>query len=144
MIYLAFAMLERADPAARPLELARAAVRLARDCEIANGEVYGLAAEALALLREGDVPEARRAAEAAVALIDAGRDVDSPEEIFFTFARVAEAAGARAEATDALTRAVAEVRRKARRIHDEAWRARYLAAAPAAIILAPAAASGRS
>jgi len=42
------------------------------------------------------------------------------------------AAGDTASAREALTRAVAEVRRKARRIRDEGWRARYLAAPPAA------------
>ncbi len=66
MIYLAFAELERGDEPTRALSLARAAVKLARECEIANGEVYGLAAEALAQLRKGELGDARRSAEAAV------------------------------------------------------------------------------
>jgi tetratricopeptide (TPR) repeat protein len=142
MVYLAFAHLARGDDAARALELAQAAVKLAREGEIANGEVYGLSAEALAHLRRGDVPAARRAAEAAVALLDAGRDVDSPEEILLTFAEVASAGGARSEAEEALMRAVAEVRKKARRIRDETWRNRYLASDPAAKILARLAQGG--
>jgi hypothetical protein len=136
MIYLAFSHLARGDEPARAMVLAQNGVRLAREGEIANGEVYGLSAEALAHLRAGDIASARRAAEAAVALLDAGRDVDSPEEILLTFAEVADAAGARTEAEEALLRAVAEVRKKARRIRDEGWRNRYLAADPAAKILA--------
>jgi tetratricopeptide (TPR) repeat protein len=138
MIYLAFATLDRGDEATRALELARAAVKLARECEIANGEVYGLAAEALAQLRRGDLVEARRSAQLAIGLLDAGRDVDSPEEILYVFARIAEAAGVPREAKEALTRALAEIRKKARRIHDDSWRARYLAAPPASLILAHA------
>ena len=136
MIYTSFARLERGDDPAASHELARAAVRLAREGEIANGEVYGLAAEALAALRAGDRAAARRAADEAIAHLDAGRDVDSPEEILYMYARVAEATGALTEARDALARAVAEIRRKARRIRDERWRLRYLGAHPAAAILA--------
>jgi predicted ATPase len=142
MVYIAFTQLERGDPPQEALELAQGAVRLAREGELANGEVYGLSAEALAHLRSGDVGAARKAAAAAVSLLDAGRDVDSPEEILFTFAEVAEAAGARSEAHEALLRAAAEVRKKARRIRDLGWRTRYLEANPAKKILDRATESG--
>ena len=135
-IYLAFAQIERGDDADEPLELAREAVRLARDGELANGEAYGLTAEARAWQKKGNLAAARHAAEAAVALLDAGLDVDSPEEILFTYARICEESGARAEAREALFRAANEVKKKASRIRDADWRARYLAAAPASLILA--------
>ena len=138
LIYLAFAHIERGDPAERSLELARKALALAREGEIANGEVYGLCAESVALHRLGRLAEATVSAEAAVALIDAGRDVDSPEEIFFHLSVIAAESGATARAAESLTRAVAEVKKKARRIRDEGWRERYLASTPAATILSRA------
>jgi predicted ATPase len=144
MVYLAVAQLDRGDPPAAALQLARDAVRLAREGELANGEVYGLAALARAELRSGDPQAAHRTIQRAVGLVDAGRDVDSPEEILFTFSEIADAAGARNEARDALERAVVEVRKKARRIRDEAWRTRYLASQPARKILARAANVGAS
>ncbi len=135
LIYTAFAELAKNGDASHALGLARSATELARQSEIANGEVYGLVAEAMALFHVGQIPEAARASSAAVALIDAGRDVDTPEEVLFAFARIAEAAGRRGESADALSRAVAEVRRKARRIRDDGWRERYLESRPAATIL---------
>ncbi|MEO6951785.1 MAG: protein kinase [Polyangia bacterium] len=140
LIYLAFAHIERGDPPDGALDLARRAVQLAREGEIANGEVYGLCAESVALHRLGRLAEAGASADAAVALIDAGRDVDSPEEIFFHLSVIAAESGATAKAEESLTRAVSEVRKKARRIHDEGWRQRYLASSPAAAILKRAAA----
>ena len=140
LIYLAFAHIERGDAPEGALELARRGIQLAREGEIANGEVYGLCAEAVALHRLGRLVEATAAAEAAVALIDAGRDVDSPEEIFFHLSTIAAESGAASRAEESLTRAVSEVRKKARRIRDEGWRQRYLESTPAASILARAAA----
>ena len=69
-----------ARPAAR-FELAQSATRLAREAEIANGEVYGLCAEALALARAERHQEALARSTQAVALFESGRDVDSPEEV---------------------------------------------------------------
>ena len=78
----------------------------------------------------------------AVALFDSGRDVDSPEEILFIHARTARAAGNSAVQRDALRRAHLEVQRKARRLRDHGWRARYLAAPPARDIVAAAQEAG--
>jgi hypothetical protein len=142
LVYLAFTKLEEGEPADKvrsgALELARSATRLAREAEIANGEAYGLCAEALALERANDLGEALARARMAVALVDSGRDVDCPEEILYLLWRVAERAGERQSARDALRRSFIEVQRKARRLHDNAWRARYLGAPPAREILAAA------
>jgi tetratricopeptide (TPR) repeat protein len=135
LVYLAFCKLESGAPPSGALELARSAIRLAREAAIANGEVYGLCAEALSLER-ADLPhEALVRSAEAVALFDSGRDVDCPEEILHIHARIARAAGERQVAREALRRAFTEVQRKARRLHDDEWRARYLAAAPARLIL---------
>ena len=77
-----------------------------------------------------------------MALFDSGRDVDSPEEVLFIHARTARAAGAETVAREALRRAHAEVQRKARRLRDPAWRARYLRSPPARDILAEAQKAG--
>jgi tetratricopeptide (TPR) repeat protein len=140
LVYLAFCRLERGGPevAEGAFELAQSATRLAREAEIANGEVYGLCAEAMALGRAGRHQEALARSTQAVALFESGRDVDSPEEILFIHARTAHAAGAESVAREALKRAHLDVQRKARRLRDPAWRARYLAAPPARDIVAEA------
>jgi tetratricopeptide (TPR) repeat protein len=142
LVYLAFCRLERGDAPASALELAQSATRLAREAEIANGEVYGLCAEALALMRAGRPQEALSRSTQAVALFDSGRDVDTPEEVLFIHARAAAAASAITVAREALKRAHAEVQRKARRLRDEGWRARYLAAPLARAIVAEAQRAG--
>ncbi|MDB4967501.1 MAG: serine/threonine protein kinase with repeat, partial [Myxococcales bacterium] len=60
LVYLAFCRLDRGGPevADGAFELAQSATKLAREAEIANGEVYGLCAEALALGRAGRTQEA--------------------------------------------------------------------------------------
>jgi tetratricopeptide (TPR) repeat protein len=142
LVYLAFCRLQRGDKPAGAFELAQSATRLAREAEIANGEVYGLCAEALALARAERHQEALARSTQAVALFESGRDVDSPEEILFIHARAARAAGAESVALEALRRAHIEVQRKARRLRDPAWRARYLAAPPARDIVLEAQKAG--
>jgi tetratricopeptide (TPR) repeat protein/class 3 adenylate cyclase len=138
LVYLAFTRLSLGDAPADALELARSAARLAREAEIANGQAYALCAEARALQSAGRHAEALASSSEAVALFDSGRDIDSPEEILFIHARVAETAGNLAVQRDALRRAHAEVQRKARRLRDSGWRARYLEAPPARDIVAAA------
>jgi serine/threonine protein kinase/predicted ATPase len=142
MVYLAFCAIERGDAGPGPLELASRATGLAREAGIANGEVYGLCAEALALERAGSPREALDRSRRAVALFDSGRDVDGPEEVLYIHAKVARAAGDEATVRESLSRAAGEIRRKARRLRDRAWRARYLQSAPAAEILTEAARLG--
>ncbi|HEX4460617.1 MAG TPA: tetratricopeptide repeat protein, partial [Polyangia bacterium] len=142
LVYLAFCRLERGGAPEAALELAQSATRLAREAEIANGEVYGLCAEALALGRAGRHQEALSRSTQAVTLFDSGRDVDTPEEVLFIHARAAKAAGATSVAHEALRRAHAEVVRKSRRLRDEGWRARYLGAPPARDIVAAARKAG--
>jgi Tfp pilus assembly protein PilF len=138
LVYLAFCRLDRGDLPEGALELAQSATRLAREAEIANGEVYGLCAEALALMRAGRPQEALSRSTQAVALFDSGRDVDTPEEVLYIHARAAKAASATTVAREALKRAHGEVQRKARRLRDESWRTRYLSAPPAREIVAEA------
>ncbi|HEX8953602.1 MAG TPA: tetratricopeptide repeat protein, partial [Polyangia bacterium] len=142
LVYLAFCRLELGSTGAGAFELAQSATRLAREAEIANGEVYGLCAEALALARSGRQQEALARSTQAVALFESGRDVDSPEEVLFIHAQAARAAGAESVAREALRRAHTEVQRKARRLRDPAWRARYLAAPPARDIIKEAQRAG--
>jgi tetratricopeptide (TPR) repeat protein len=142
LVYLAFTRLQLGDPAEGALALAESAARLAREAEIANGQAYALCAEARALAQAGRPAEALARSTEAVALFDSGRDVDSPEEILFLHARTAAAAGAVEVERDALRRAHTEVLRKARRLRDSGWRARYLAAPPARDIVAAARAAG--
>jgi tetratricopeptide (TPR) repeat protein len=131
LVYLAFCKLEQGAAPEGPLELARSATRLAREAKIANGEAYGLIAEAVALEKAGQHADALERAQSAVALVDSGRDIDSPEEIFHLQAKVARAAGNETVHRAAIRRAFVEVQRKARRLHDQTWRTRYLEATPA-------------
>ncbi len=142
LVYLAFCKLDQGEPPAGALELARSATRLAREAAIANGQVYGLCAEALSLERAQKPLEALDCSTQAVALLDTGRDVDSPEEILHIHARVARAAGNAELARTALRRAYLAVQKKASRLHDGAWRERYLKALPARVIVEEARASG--
>ena len=131
LVYLAFSQLARGDGPDGPLQLARSATRLAREAGIANGEAYGLAAESAALLRAHDSGGALARALEAVALIDSGRDIDSPEEILRILSEAATAAGDGPRASAALQRAFDAVQRKARRLRNSEWRERYLGAEPA-------------
>jgi predicted ATPase/class 3 adenylate cyclase len=142
LVYLAFCRLDRGDKPEGAFELAQSATRLAREAEIANGEVYGLCAEALSLARAERHQEALARSTQAVALFESGRDVDSPEEVLFIHARCARAAGAESVAREALRRAHVEVQRKARRLRDPSWRARYLGAPPARDIIKEAQKAG--
>ena len=142
LVYLAFCQLARGDGPDGPLQLARSATRLAREAGIANGEAYGLAAEAAALLRAGTPASAAERANEAVALVDSGRDIDSPEEILRICSDAARAAGDEPRARAALQRAFDAVQNKARRLRNPEWRERYLAAQPACRIVADAAAAG--
>ncbi len=126
------------------LDLARSAVKLAREANVAGGEALALTAEATALARAGAAAEAVARSAAAVAILDAGRTVDEAEEVLHVHARMARAAGRPEEARAALARAAAEVRAKAERLRDPEWRAAYLASHPAAAILADARSAGLS
>jgi serine/threonine protein kinase/tetratricopeptide (TPR) repeat protein len=142
LVYLAFCKLEMGEAPAGALELARSATKLAREAAIANGEVYGLCAEALSLMRAGENAQALERSTQAVALCDSGRDVDSPEEILHIHARVARAAADAEVARTALRRAFLEVQKKAARLRDAGWRERYLKALPARVIVEEAQKSG--
>jgi eukaryotic-like serine/threonine-protein kinase len=142
LVYLAFCRLEMGDPPTGPLDLARSATRLAKEAAIANGQAYGLCAEAMCLDKAGDKTEAVARSAAAVELVDSGRDVDGPEEILWIAARVARSAGDAARFRASLRRAFLEVQSKARRLHDQGWRARYLESVPARDILTEAKEAG--
>jgi tetratricopeptide (TPR) repeat protein len=142
LIYLAFCKLAAGARDEGPLDLARSAVKLAREAQIANGLCFGLLAQARALERLGRLAEAAERSAEAVATVDGGKVVDEVEEIFFTHAELARAAGREGEARAALERAAREVQGKAERMRDESWRRQYLAWTPAAAILARAREAG--
>ncbi len=135
LVYLAFCDVAPGGRAEGALEYARSAARLARDAVIPQGEVYAMAAEALALAQTGKVGDAVDRATAAVAVIDGGREVEGVEEIFHICGRMLREAGRLDEARRMIGRAYAEVRSKARRIRDTAWRGRYLGSLPARDII---------
>ncbi|HLU64701.1 MAG TPA: protein kinase [Kofleriaceae bacterium] len=127
LIYLSLAQLESGLPPEQALEQARAATELARKTLVQMGEIYGLAAQGLALARMG------RAAEG-VALTAQARDtqerMEQPEgadQILYFHARACELAGQLDDARAALRAARAEVDRKAAHLGDAALRRTYLA-----------------
>jgi serine/threonine protein kinase/predicted ATPase len=142
LVYLAFAQIARGDQPDGALELARSATRLAREGGIANGEAYGLGAEVLALIRRGEGAAALEQAKKAVALVDSGREIDSPERILHIASQAAAAAGDDHTRRELVGRAFVEVQRKTRQLHDPKWREQYLASDPAHVIVAEASAAG--
>jgi hypothetical protein len=92
------------------------------------GEIYGLAAQGLALARLGRAAEGAALTAQAVELQRTSEQPEGSEQILHFHARVSEAAGRLDDARDALRRARAEVERKAARLADAALRASYLAA----------------
>lgn len=125
LTYLAFLRLDGDQPPPAALELARSAIRLARETAVPAGMIYGLAAEALALARMGEPQEAASRSREAIALIDAGTYVDEPEELLLIDARCQLEAGQTEAARAALRRASDEVNTRLERLHEAAWRECY-------------------
>ncbi|HEY8144980.1 MAG TPA: protein kinase [Kofleriaceae bacterium] len=128
LIYLALAQLESGASSDEALEHARAATDLARRTLVPMGEIYGLAAQGLALAGLGRAAEGAALTAEAVALQNETEQPEGSEQILHFHARVSEAAGRLDDARDALRRARTEVERKAARLADAALRATYLAA----------------
>ncbi|HEU5058307.1 MAG TPA: protein kinase [Kofleriaceae bacterium] len=135
LIYLALAQLESGGSGEDALEHARAATDLARRTLVTMGEIYGLAAQGLALAAVGRAAEGTTFTAEAVALQSKTEQPEGSEQILYFHARVAEAAGRLDEARDALRRARAEVDRKAARLADASLRASYLSALTPRLIL---------
>ena len=123
LVYLAFCRLGE-EPAAA-LDLARSAVKLAREADIPSGLAFGRVAVAQALAAAGHPVEAAAEAAAAAALLEQAV-VDGSEEILLCHARLAGAAGEHQVAATAWARAVAEVERKSLRLRDPVRRRLYL------------------
>ena len=135
LIYLALAQVESGGPADEALEHARAATELARRTLVTMGEIYGLAAQGLALAALGRPVEGAAATGEAVALQNKTEQPEGSEQILHFHARVSEAAGRLDDAREALRRARREVERKAARLADAALRDTYLAAQTPRLIL---------
>ena len=133
--YLALCQIEAGGTTA-PIDLARSAVKLAREAGIPNGIASGLSAEAAALGRLGRNHEAAEKSSEALAVLDEGASIDEREEILRRHSLHLAAAGRADEAEVAIARAVAEVHAKADRLGDPALRELYLGAPPASEILA--------
>jgi eukaryotic-like serine/threonine-protein kinase len=136
MVYLALAQLRSGDPPQAVADLARRAQELAGKAPLPIGEIYALAAQALALARLGQRARAAELSAAAVHKLDAARAGEGAEEILHIHARLSRAAGREAEAALSLERAHQEILSKARRLKDDAVRSRFLLASPAREILA--------
>jgi eukaryotic-like serine/threonine-protein kinase len=135
LIYLALALVESGGPAEEALAHARAATDLARRTLVTMGEIYGLAAQGLALAALGRPAEGAAVTGEAVALQNKTEQPEGSEQILHFHARVSEAAGRLDDAREALRRARAEVERKAARLADAALRDSYLAAQTPRLIL---------
>ena len=127
LIYLALALLESGGSREDALQHARAATDLARRGMVTMGEIYGLAAQGLALARLGRAAEGAALTAQAVELQSKTEQPEGSEQILDFHARVSEAAGRLDDAREALRRARAEVERKAARLADASLRASYLA-----------------
>jgi tetratricopeptide (TPR) repeat protein len=138
LIYLPLAQLRAGDPPQGALELAQSATRLAQQAPMPIGEVYAMAIEALALAALGRANEAADRSAAAVARMAGIENPEGAEEVWWTHARLAEAAGRGADAKVALERALAEVDSKTNRLRDPILRAAYTGAEPARDIVAAA------
>jgi serine/threonine protein kinase/predicted ATPase len=139
---LAFCRLDAGQPAAEALDLARSSVKLARQANVSGLLALGLCAEALALDRAGEPANAFARSAEALAIVDAGRNIDEVEVLLHIHARMALAAGRADEGRVILRRAVAEVRSRAERLRDDHWRALYFASHPACEILEDARSEG--
>ncbi len=128
LIYLSLALVESGGSGEEALEHARAATELARKTLVTMGEIYGLAAQGVALARLGRAAEGAELTGQAVALQSKTEQPEGSEQILHFHARVSEAAGRLDDAREALRRARAEVDRKAARLADASLRATYLAA----------------
>ena len=135
LIYLALAQLETGGSREEALEHAMAATELARRTLVPMGEIYGLAAQGLALARLGRAAEGAVLTAQAVDLQRKSEQPEGSEQILHFHARVSEAAGRLDDARDALRRARAEVERKAARLADAALRASYLSSQTPRLIL---------
>lgn len=142
LIDLAHLRLASGHPPDTSLELARSAVRLAREAELPSGVVFGLAAEAETHARMDEMDTALACAREAVAQAERAGGIELIEEVLHLHARMALARGDVEEARSSLRRALAEVEAKVRRLSDESWRTKYLAASPAREILADARTQG--
>ena len=142
LIDLAHLRLASGHPPDTSLELARSAVRLAREAELPSGVVFGLAAEAETYARMAEMDAALVCAREAVAQAERAGGIELIEGVLHLHARMALARGDVEEARSSLRRALAEVEAKVRRLSDESWRTKYLAASPAREILADARTQG--
>jgi tetratricopeptide (TPR) repeat protein len=141
LVYLALALEGSGRELERARSIAAEAIRFSREAGIKNGEAYGLAAQALCQLHAGKLVDALGSARAAAALTQ-GRDVDSPEEIWFVLWRVAERASEAKLASEALLSALRDVERKRAQLRDPTLRALHQASSPARDILAAAKQAG--
>ena len=98
LVYLAFCDVGGDKPEGA-LSYAQSAARLAKDAVIPQGEVYAMAAEALALGKLGRVDEALARAAQAVAIIDGGREVEGVEEILHVHGKLLQQVGRTEEAS---------------------------------------------
>jgi serine/threonine protein kinase/predicted ATPase len=128
LIYLSLAQSEGGGPAEEALERARSATELAVKMLMPMGEIYGLAAQGMALARLGRAADGAGLTAKAVALHSQAEQPEGSEQILHFHARVCEAAGRLDDAREALRRAQTEVERKASRLADAALRESYLAA----------------
>jgi tetratricopeptide (TPR) repeat protein len=136
LVYSGLARLRLGEAPGDAAELFRQGTRIAHAAPLPAFEALGLAYEALALQAMGDLPNAVERSAAAVRLIDSARTPEAVDEIFWVHARLAREAGQAEPARAALDRAHKDIVAKARRIKDQALRARYLESSPAKEILA--------
>ena len=142
LVYLSLNLLELGEPPSEVLQMAQSALVLAKEAQIASGEVHALMVCALGHLRAGDSAAGFASSRQAVDLLDRGLTIEGPEEILHVHGQLARAIGDLDTAKKMWERALGEVERKASRLGDSAWRARYLEAPPVRDIVSAASSVG--
>jgi tetratricopeptide (TPR) repeat protein len=136
LVYLSLAQLESGRPPEGALELAENATRLAAKMPMPVGEIFGLAAQGLALAKLGRAAEGAALAARAVALQNEARQPEGAEQILHIHAMICEQAGNLEDARSSARRAHEEVQAKAKRLRDTQLRDIYLASPTATAIAA--------
>jgi predicted ATPase len=127
LIYRALAEAELPGGAQSALALAESATSAAHDMPMPVGEIFGLAAQGLALAKLGRGAEAADRAGAAARLQREAGHPEGAEQVLHILAKLADGAGRRADACAAIRDAYDKVQARARSLRDAELRATYLA-----------------
>ena len=127
LIYLALTSIEQGEDLEEAREQAAQATTMAKAVPMPVGEMFGLAAGALACEKLGDPEEGLRLSREALVHLEKIEQGEGLEMILQVHAQLCEANGLLDEAREAISRSRSEVERKAAKLIDSELRACYLA-----------------